>query len=127
MPNGPQNIWWRCDPGAVVAALPRYPRLPGKAGGPGRGIVYPFLKPAPGEWHSPWHAHALEPAKEVGRKVLAYHRNTPTSRLRDITTEMITLPDYTLNAEFSLIGQNAAMARFIGEVWAAGDPRATVR
>ena len=32
--------------------------------------MYPFTKPAPGEWHSPWHAYKLEPTKEVVRKVL---------------------------------------------------------
>ncbi|WP_420226619.1 hypothetical protein [Pigmentiphaga litoralis] len=53
VPNGPRNAWARHDPDAQVAALPRYPSLPVKRGDPGRGILYPFMKPAPGEWHSP--------------------------------------------------------------------------
>ncbi|NYE26184.1 xylose isomerase [Pigmentiphaga litoralis] len=119
VPNGPRNVWARHDPDAQVAALPRYPSLPVKRGDPGRGILYPFLKPAPGEWHAPWNAYLLEPTKEVVRKVLAHHHRTPSSQLRFITTEMITLPDYALNAKFSLIGQNAAIARFIRETWDA--------
>ena len=31
---------------------------------------------------------------------------------------MINLPDYAHNARFSLIGQNAAIARFVRETWA---------
>jgi hypothetical protein len=116
-PNGPRNAWARFDPAAKVAALPRFPSMPVEPGDPGRGILYPFTRPAPGEWHSPWHAYALEPTKEVVRKVLAYHAATPSSRLAAITAEMITLPDYALNARFSLIGQNAAIARHVRAVW----------
>ena len=116
-PNGPRNTWARFDPEAKVAALPKFPSMKVAPGDPGRGILYPFAKPAPGEWHSPWHAYALEPTKEVVRKVLAHHANTPTSRLQAITTEMITLPDYALNAKFSLIGQNAAIAHFVRDTW----------
>jgi hypothetical protein len=119
VPNGPRDIWAKFDPEATVAALPRFPSLPVKPGDPGRGILYPFTRPAPGEWHSPWHAYQLEPCKEVVRKVLAHHAATPGSRLAAITTEMITLPDYALNARFSLIGQNAAIARFVRQEWRA--------
>ena len=84
----------------------------------GRGIMYPFIKPEPGEWHSPWHAYKLEPTKEVVRKVLRYHKSDPEKRLDFITTEMINLPDYGHNAKFSLIAQNAAIARFVRDTWA---------
>jgi hypothetical protein len=117
VPNGPRNAWAPHDPDVVVAAVPRTPSLPMQRGDPGRGILYPFLEPGPGEWHSPWNAYALEPAKEVVRKVLAHHAGTPSSRLRYVTTEMITLPDYALNAKFSLIGQNAGIARFVRSTW----------
>src|SRR5262249_40352261 len=77
VPNGPRNHW----------SL-------GPDGQPGRGIQYPFIKPAPGEWHSNWQAWKLEPAKEAARTVLRYHAGNAASPLRFITTEMITLPDY---------------------------------
>lgn len=115
--NGPRNLWALHDPGATDSALPKHNSFPMLAGDPGRGILYPFLKPGPGEWHSPWHAHRLEPTKEVVRMVLNDHLKNPASRLKYITTEMITLPDYALNARFSLIGQNAAIAAFVRDTW----------
>jgi hypothetical protein len=116
-PNGPRNVWAPFDPAQPIAALPKRPSKPVMPGDAGRGVLYPFTKPAEGEWHSPWHAHLLEPCKEVVRKVLAYHASHAGSRLRHITTEMITLPDYALNARFSLIGQNAAIAAFVRQAW----------
>jgi hypothetical protein len=86
-------------------------------GDPGRGILYPFTKPEPGEWHSPWYAYNLEPTKEVVRKVLRFQKDNPQGRLSYITTEMINLPDYAHNARFSLLGQNAAIAKFVRETW----------
>ena len=116
VPNGPKNIWSKQEPGVSVAGLPDLPE--GSDPVIGRGIMYPFTKPAPGEWHSPWHAYKLEPTKEVVRKVLRYHANDPERRLDFITTEMINLPDYGHNAKFSLIGQNAAIAQFVRDTWA---------
>jgi hypothetical protein len=115
-PNGPRNLWSRIDPTVSVAAMPIDPS---RAGQFGRGILYPFTKPALGEWHSPWHAYQLEPMKEVVRKVLRYHRDDPRKRLSFITTEMINLPDYADSARFSLIQQNAAIASFVRATWAS--------
>ncbi|WP_185266705.1 xylose isomerase [Halopseudomonas xiamenensis] len=116
-PNGPRNIWARHEPGQAAAALSLYNSMPMAEGDPGRGILYPFTRPAEGEWHSPWHAYLLEPTREVVRKMLRFHRDNADSRLQYITTEMITLPDYALNARFSLLGQNEAIARFIRDTW----------
>lgn len=116
-PNGPRNIWAPHDPFETKALLPKRPSFKVQAGDPGRGILYPFTKPEPGEWHSEWFAHLVEPCKEVVRKVLKNHKDNPNSRLRYITTEMITLPDYGLNAKFSLIGQNAEIAKFTRNTW----------
>jgi hypothetical protein len=99
-PNGPKNIWVQDD-----------------AGKPGRGIQYPFMKPGPGEWHSPWYAYKIEPSKEAMRKILRYHVTHRTSPLRYITTEMINLPDYGMNAKYSLIEHNIACARWIRRTW----------
>ena len=116
VPNGPKNIWSVSEPGQAVAGM-----LAADADAEpsvGRGIMYPFTKPGPGEWHSPWYAYKLEPTKEVVRKVLRYHKSDPEKRLDFITTEMINLPDYGHNAKFSLIAQNAAIARFVRDTWA---------
>lgn len=117
-PNGPRNIWSINDPANAVAAVPKYSIFPYAEGEPGRGILYPFTKPEPGEWHSPWEDSQLDCTREVVRKVLAHHAGQPASRLRAITTEMINLPDYAHNARFSLIDQNAAIARFVRDTWA---------
>jgi len=117
VPNGPRNLWAPHQPGVFLAAIPEPMIFPMVAGDPGRGILYPFTQPAPGEWHSPWHSYLLEPAREVARKVLRYHAHNPASRLRYITTEMITQPDYGQNAKFSLLGQNADIAAFLRKTW----------
>ena len=79
--------------------------------------VPPCCGPAPGEWHSPWHAYLLEPSKEAIRKVLAYHHAHPHSPLRHLTTEFINLPDYGLGARYDLLAQNVAAARFMRQAW----------
>jgi hypothetical protein len=117
VPNGPRNVWAPHDPDTNLAAIPTPPIFPMEPGEPGRGIFYPFTRPEPGEWHSEWHAYLLEPCREVARKMLRHHVTDPASRLRYITTEMITQPDYGLNAKLSLIGENAAIARFIRRTW----------
>ena len=118
-PNGPRNFWSLNDPDSAIAAVPKHSIFPYAAGEPGRGILYPFTSPLPGEWHSPWQDKDLDCTREVVRKVLAHHRDNPDSRLRAITTEMINLPDYAHNARFSLIAQNAAIARFVRDTWSA--------
>jgi hypothetical protein len=117
-PNGPRNLWSILDPAQPVAAVPQHSLVGYGVGEPGRGILYPFEEPGPGEWHSPWESAALDCTRAVVRKVLRHHARTPASGLRAITTEMINLPDYAHNARFSLIGQNAAIARFVRETWA---------
>jgi len=117
-PNGPRNLWSLHEAGKNLAGQPTGAEQPNVPGQPCRGILYPFTKPQPGEWHSPWHAYALEPTKEVVRMVLRHHKNDPAKRLNFVTTEMINLPDYAHNARFSLIEQNAAIARFVRAAWA---------
>jgi hypothetical protein len=117
-PDGPRNVLSRHDPALDVPGIPRPPIFAMAPGDPGRGILYPFEPPEPGAWHSPWREEDLAMTKQVVRKVLTRHHANPDSRLAHITTEMIALPDYALNAGFSLIGQNAAIARFIRNCWA---------
>jgi hypothetical protein len=99
-PNGPKNRWMMND-----------------SGGWGRACQYPFVKPKPGEWHSPWHAYRVEPCKEVARRMLRYHRDHEESPLRWITTDMIDLPDYGGNVKYSLFDQNVAIAQWLRKTW----------
>jgi len=98
-PSGPKNIW------AVDEQ------------GPGRAIQYPMFRPAPGEFHSEWHAYLTEPSREAIRHVLRHHLESSASPLRFITTEMINLKDYGMNARYSLFEHNVACARWIRAQW----------
>lgn len=99
-PNGPPNIWARDD-----------------AGNFGRGIQYPFLRPKPGEFHSPWYAYRLEASKEAIRKVMRYHLTHPESPLQYMNTEMISILDYGENAGYSIFEHNIAVAKWIKATW----------
>ncbi|VTU36011.1 xylose isomerase [Variovorax sp. PBL-E5] len=99
-PNQPPNVWARNEDGSAT-----------------RGIQYPMMRPAPGEWHSPWHAYLLEPSKEALRKALAHHLGDPASRLRCVTTELIDMPDYGMGAKYDLFEQNVEAARFVRRTW----------
>ena len=100
VPNNPRNVWGTNPDGSLP-----------------RGILYPMTKPAPGEWHTPWHAYKLEACKEGIRTAMRYHLTHASSPLRYMITEMISQPDYAMNAKFSLIEQNAACARWIRAQW----------
>ena len=99
-PHNPRNLWAKNADGSLP-----------------RGIMYPFLKPGPGEWHSPWHAYKLATCKEAFRVILRYHLTHASSPLKYVITEMIARADYGLNAKFSLLEHNAACARWIRETW----------
>ncbi|MCO7634513.1 hypothetical protein NJF54_22100 [Pseudomonas guariconensis] len=99
-PQGPKNIWQLKDGGTY-----------------GRACQYPFFRPAPGEWHLPWRAYRVEPCKDVVRRVLRHHRDTPDSPLRYITTDMIDMPDYGGGVKYSLFEQNVAIAEWFRATW----------
>jgi hypothetical protein len=100
-PNNRRNIWAKNPDGSEP-----------------RGIMYPFVKPGPGEWHSNWEPWRLEPCKEAIRTILRYHLDRDSSPLKYIITEMITTADYGMNAKFSIIDQNAACGQWIRDSWA---------
>jgi hypothetical protein len=53
----------------------------------------------------------------VVHRVLRHHRDHPGDPLRWITTDMIDMPDYGGGAKYSLIEQNAAIARWLRQTW----------
>src|SRR5258706_2483737 len=101
VPNGPVNVW-----------------APTQNGKPGRGIQYPFFRPAPGEWHSDWDGAKLEPWKEVVRQLLRHHATSADSRLATISTEFIPYPDYGGGAKYSIFEHSIACASWLREEWA---------
>lgn len=101
VPNNPKNIWGQHPDGRV-----------------GRGIQYPFIQPAPGEYHSDWDEAKLEPWKEVVRHLLAHHATHEDSPLGQISTEFIPGPDYGMGNKYSIFEHSVACARWIKETWA---------
>jgi hypothetical protein len=99
-PHNPINLWAQNPDGSAP-----------------RGIMYPFLRPGPGEWHSPWFAHELAACKEAFRLVMRHHLSNSSSPLKYVITEMIPSADYGMNAKFSLLEHNAACARWIRSEW----------
>lgn len=99
-PKGPKNPWELKEGGTY-----------------GRACQYPFFKPAPGQWHLHWNAYRVEPCKEVVRRVLRHHRDTPDCPLRYITTDMIDMPDYGGGVKYSLFEQNVAIAEWFKRTW----------
>lgn len=100
VPNNPKNIWGQHEDGRV-----------------GRGIQYPFIQPAPGEWHSDWQEAKLEPWKEVMRKLLRHHASAENSPLGQISTEFIPGPDYGMGAKYSLFEHSVACAAWLRQTW----------
>ena len=83
----------------------------------GRGIQYPFIAPAPGEYHAAWDEALLEPWKEVLRRMMRHRLRTPSSRLRQITVEMIPGIDYGAGAKYSIFDHSVAIARWLRATW----------
>ena len=102
-PAGPRNAW----------------ALNPATGQPGRALQYPFVEPAPGEWHSPWRAQALEPWKHVMRQLLRHHLGASPHEVLTISTEFIPTFDYGGGAKYSIFAQNVACAAWLRAEWAA--------
>jgi len=86
-------------------------------GNPGRGIQYPFVQPAPGTYHTPWQAEALEPWKEVVRCLLRHHARSDDSPLGQISTEFIPNFDYGEGCRYSLFEQAIACVEWMRGEW----------
>jgi len=101
------NAGWvrHCHARSAVPNNPRNTAATDEHGQPGRGIQYPFKRPAPGQYHAPWDESALEPWKESIRHLLAYHASNPASTLGQISTEFIPNLDYGEGCQYSLFEQ----------------------
>ena len=101
VPANPRNVWGRHPDGQI-----------------GRGIQYPFRRPAPGQWHSTWNGALLEPWKEVMRQLLAHRARDSQSPLQMISTEIIPFPDYGAGAKYSLFDDSVALVSWLRAEWA---------
>lgn len=111
-PNNPRNIWGaHPDINALPSSLHPKDTV-------GRGIQYPFIEPAPGQWHSEWHEENLEPWKEVLRHHIAHEiaKDADTGPTT-ISTEFIPPADYGAGAKYSIFDNSVACARWLRETW----------
>ncbi|MEX0695078.1 MAG: hypothetical protein WD075_11585 [Rhodospirillales bacterium] len=102
------------------ASIPNNPlNTPGRHpdGSPGRGIQYPFKKPAPGEYHAEWDEALLDPWKEGIRILMRYHARDPIAKLGQISTEFIPGTDYGEGCGYSLFEQAIACVEWMRETW----------
>jgi hypothetical protein len=100
VPDNPVNLWARHPDGSF-----------------GRGIQYPFVQPAPGEYLAPWDGARLEPWKEVLRRLMRHHATDPASRLEQITVEMIPGIDYGAGHRYSIFDHSVAVAGWLRRTW----------
>jgi hypothetical protein len=101
-PNNPINIWGQ------------HPN-----GQPGRGIQYPFTRPAPGAWHVAWEETALAPWKQVMCSLLKHHAFLGRRDNLHISTEILPFADYGAGARYSLFEDSIACARWLRTTWQA--------
>jgi hypothetical protein len=100
VPNNPKNTFYRYDDGR-----------------PGRGIQYPFVRPAAGTWFDEWDETRLEPWKEVVRRLFRFHATNMWSCLGQISTEFISRPDYGSGCRYSMFEQGVACAQWLRALW----------
>ena len=86
-------------------------------GGFGRGIQYPFMQPAPGEYLADWDVSLLDPWKRTMRDLLAHHAAHDASPIRHISCEHIVGVDYGAGHKYSTFDNNVACARWLREEW----------
>ena len=111
--------WVRhCHARAAVPNNPRNSLARHPDGSVGRGIQYPFAAPAPGEYHAPWRAEALEPWKEGIRILMRHCARDPKGKLGQISTEFIPNTDYGEGCRYSLFDQSIACVEWMRATWA---------
>jgi len=117
--------WVRhCHARAAVPNNPRNTVARDEQGRPGRGIQYPFKRPAAGEYHAQWHEEALEPWKEVVRMLLRHRATDPAGTLEQISTEFIPNLDYGEGCRYSLFEQGITCVEWMRAAWDATRPEA---
>ncbi|MFK7965241.1 MAG: xylose isomerase [Burkholderiaceae bacterium] len=110
--------WVRlCHARSAIPNNPRNTAATNEHGEHGRGIQYPFKRPASGQYHAPWREESLEPWKESVRHLLAYHANDTDEKLGQISTEFIPNFDYGEGCNYSLFEQAVECVRWMRAEW----------
>lgn len=102
---------------SVVPDNPRNFRMRRPDGRPGRGIQYPFVRPAAGQWDGSWDEVALVPWKDAVRHLLNARVRGVSSTPRRISCEFIPFADYGGGAGYSIFENNVACAQWLRNTW----------
>jgi hypothetical protein len=111
---------------ATVPANPPNIRARHPDGSLGRGVQYPFVRPAPGAYHAEWDEAALEPWKTVMRDLLRHRAADPARALGQISCEFIPNIDYGAGQGYSIFENNVACAAWLRAEWRAARARAAI-
>jgi hypothetical protein len=103
---------------AAIPANPINMRAKHPDGSYGRGIQYPFVKPAQGQYDSEWDETRLEPWKRVIRELFAHHATDEASPLAMVSCEFIPNIDYGAGYGYSIFENNIACAHWLRAEWA---------
>ncbi len=102
---------------ATIPANPINTRAKHPDGSYGRGIQYPFVRPAPGHYVADWDEAKLEPWKRVLRELFAHHAANDASPLAMISCEFIPNIDYGAGHGYSIFANNVACAQWLRSEW----------
>ena len=102
-----------CHARAAVPNNPRNTFAKDHKGRDGRGVQYPFIKPADGEYVSDWEESRLDPWKKAIRRLLKHHASASDSSLQTISTEFIPFPDYGGGHKYSIWENSVACATWL--------------
>ena len=83
----------------------------------GRGVQYPFIQPAEGQYIEPWDVSKLKPWKSVIETLFDFHASNADSPLGQISTEFIPNTDYGEGNGYSLFDNSVACAKWMRSVW----------
>jgi hypothetical protein len=121
-PDSPASLYagW-LEHGWVVHAHARSVRMPGGGnprmrrgtGQPGRGIQYPFVRPAPGAFHDAWSEAELDGWKRAVGHLLRWTKAHPDRAPAQISCEFIPFADYGGGARYSIFEQTGACAAWL--------------
>jgi hypothetical protein len=102
---------------SVIPNNPPNARMRRPDGRPGRGIQYPFVRPAADQWDGTWDEAALAPWKDAVRHLLNARAKGHSATPQHISCEFIPFADYGGGAGYSIFDNNVACAAWLRNTW----------
>ncbi|KAE8760114.1 xylose isomerase [Paraburkholderia madseniana] len=102
---------------SVIPNNPRNSSMRRPDGRPGRGIQYPFVRPAADQWDGSWDEAALLPWKNAVRHLLNARAQGGFFTPRHISCEFIPFADYGGGTGYSIFENNVACAAWLRNTW----------